>query len=227
MGFFRRGVRDDRARFGSGSGTGQATQARQGPHLHGCSGCDYADGARRAWPRTDLRPSGEAGDSSPAQTGTCRRDRDPLVPGAQRSPRKRGRGRVGQIGRQRTGRPRGRVAGACRRHPAASLAHLGHRASEKKWPEARSWCERRHFNRGYVLRKKGKPDPTPARAEKRTASRFYQLKSGHALTGAYLKGTESRLDDHCWWCDPETLVVLTRRETTCSNTATSGRTSMP
>ena len=49
-----------------------------------------------------------------------------------------------------------------------SLAHL--------------WCERRHLNRGYVLRKKGKPDPTPARAEERTASRFYQLKYGHALT---------------------------------------------
>ena len=60
----------------------------------------------------------------------------------------------------------------------ASLAHLGRRASEKKWPEARSWCERRHLNKGYVLRKKGKPDPTTASAEKRTASRFYQLKSG-------------------------------------------------
>jgi len=64
-----------------------------------------------------------------------------------------------------------------------SLAHLRRRASEKKWPEARSWCERRNLNQGYVLRKRGKPDPTPARAEKRTASRFYQLKSGHALTG--------------------------------------------
>jgi len=33
------------------------------------------------------------------------------------------------------------------------------------------------------------------------ASRFYQLKSGHALTGVYLK----RPDDHCWWCDPENI----------------------
>jgi len=48
-----------------------------------------------------------------------------------------------------------------------------------------------------------KPDPTPARAEKRTASRFYQLKSGHAFTGVYLKSTDNRPDDHCWWCDPE------------------------
>ena len=48
----------------------------------------------------------------------------------------------------------------------ASLAHLRRRASEKKWPEARSWCEWRRLNKGYVLRKKGKPGPTPAGAEK-------------------------------------------------------------
>jgi len=56
-----------------------------------------------------------------------------------------------------------------------------------------------------VLRKKGKPDPTPARAEKRLASLFYQLKSRHALTGVYLKSTDNRPDDHCWWCDPENI----------------------
>jgi len=65
---------------------------------------------------------------------------------------------------------------------STSLAHLKRRASEK-WPEARSWCERRRLNKRYVLREKGKPESTLARAEKRTASRFYQLKSGHALTG--------------------------------------------
>jgi len=53
-----------------------------------------------------------------------------------------------------------------------SPAHIRRRASEKKWPEARSWYERRRANKGYVLREIGKPDPTPARAEKRTASRF-------------------------------------------------------
>jgi len=82
-----------------------------------------------------------------------------------------------------------------------SRAHLKRRASEKKWPEARQWCERRRLNMGYVLWEKGKPDPTPARAEKRTASRFYQPESGYALTGAYLKS--NRPDDHCWWCGPE------------------------
>jgi len=53
--------------------------------------------------------------------------------------------------------------------------------------------------------KNGKPDTTPARAEKRTASRYYQLKSGHALTGVYLKSTDNRPDDHCWWCDPDNI----------------------
>jgi len=51
---------------------------------------------------------------------------------------------------------------------SASLAHLKRGASEKKWPEARSWCEHRQLNKGYVLRKKGQPDPAPAKAEKRT-----------------------------------------------------------
>ena len=89
--------------------------------------------------------------------------------------------------------------------PLTSLAHLRGRASEKKWPEARPWCERRHLDKGYVLREKGKLGPTPARAENRTASRFYQLKSGDALTGVYLKSTDNRPDDHCWRCDPENI----------------------
>ena len=54
--------------------------------------------------------------------------------------------------------------------PPAPLGHVKHRtvkhrASDKKWPEARSWCERRQLSKGYVLQEKGKPDPTPDRAE--------------------------------------------------------------
>ena len=90
-----------------------------------------------------------------------------------------------------------------------SLAHLKRRASEKNWPEARSWCERRRLNKGYVLREKGKPDPTPARAEKRTASRFHQLKSGHALTGVYLKSTDNRRTTTAGGATRRTIVVLT------------------
>ena len=38
-----------------------------------------------------------------------------------------------------------------------------------------------------------------ARTNKRLASRFYQLKTGHSLAGQYLAWT-SRPDATCWWC---------------------------
>ena len=93
-----------------------------------------------------------------------------LVTGPQGDPRERGRGLVSQAGRTTTGLRTDDTRFSAR---PTSLAHLRRRASEKKWPEARSWCERRRLNKGYVLRKKGKPGLTPARAEKRTAARFY------------------------------------------------------
>jgi len=39
-----------------------------------------------------------------------------------------------------------------------------------------------------------------AKAKKRLASRFYQLKTGHCLTGQYLSWTTRRPDATCWWC---------------------------
>jgi len=75
------------------------------------------------------------------------------VPSAQGDPRERCGGWVGEAGASepddhgvewlkhadKDGR---------RAMPPDSLAHLMRSASEKKWPEARSWCERRHLNRG-------------------------------------------------------------------------------
>jgi len=49
-------------------------------------------------------------------------------------------------------------------------------------------------------KRKQKPDPTVAKANKRLASRFYQLKTGHCLTGQYLAWTTRRPDATCWWC---------------------------
>jgi hypothetical protein len=34
---------------------------------------------------------------------------------------------------------------------------------------------------------------------KRLASRYYQLKIGHAITGEYLTGINSINDDRYWW----------------------------
>jgi hypothetical protein len=44
-----------------------------------------------------------------------------------------------------------------------------------------------------------RPDPAPAKATKSTASRYYQLKIGHALIGQYLKRIGNREDDAYWW----------------------------
>jgi len=86
-----------------------------------------------------------------------------------------------------------------------TLAHLRPRASE------RSGRKRGPGASGDTLtevmcsgRKASRTRPPPGR-RMRTASRFYQLKSGHALTGVFLKSTENRPDDHCWWYDPENI----------------------
>ena len=39
---------------------------------------------------------------------------------------------------------------------------------------------------------------------KKDSSVFFQLASGHALIGAYLKRFKMRDDDNCWWCNQPT-----------------------
>ena len=39
-----------------------------------------------------------------------------------------------------------------------------------------------------------------ASSSKRLASSFYQLKTGHCLTGQYLNWTTRRPTPQCWWC---------------------------
>jgi len=83
----------------------------------------------------------------------------------------------------------------------ASLAHLKRRISEKKWKEAREWSLARIKNPRFdTKRLRQTTDPTPAKAPKRIAARFYQLKTGHALTATHLKWIKLREDDQCWWC---------------------------
>jgi len=92
---------------------------------------------------------------------------------------------------------------------SASLAHLSRRIPVTKWEEAKDWCygppeAPRIDNPSYATKckrwRKNCPDPMPAKAPKRLASRFYQMKTGHALTGKYLKHICSRESDACWWC---------------------------
>jgi len=78
--------------------------------------------------------------------------------------------------------PRGQVRK--RKFPLPrSLPKVKRGFSEKKWAEAKGWAKKR------LPSEKQKPDPTVVRANKRLASRFYQLKTGHFLTGHYLTWT--------------------------------------
>jgi len=74
--------------------------------------------------------------------------------------------------------------------PPVSLAHLSRQAAEEKWEEAKGWVKCRQW-------RKNRPDPEPAKAQKGTASRYYQLKTGHALTSLYLQWIGSREGDTC------------------------------
>jgi len=48
--------------------------------------------------------------------------------------------------------------------------------------------------------KSQKPDGAVAGSSKRLASRFYQIKTGHYLTGQYLNRTKNRPTPQSWWC---------------------------
>jgi hypothetical protein len=81
-----------------------------------------------------------------------------------------------------------------------SLAHLKREISEKKLTEAQQWSQSRVNKAKYKMPTRQKPDGVVAGSFKRLASRFYQLKTGHCLTGQYLAWTKKRPSPQCWWC---------------------------
>jgi hypothetical protein len=87
-----------------------------------------------------------------------------------------------------------------------SLAHLKREITEKKWAEARQWAGGRITRHKYKMPSRQRPDRTVAGSSKRLASRFYQLKTGHCLTGQHLCWTKSRATAECWWCRYKTMT---------------------
>jgi len=70
-----------------------------------------------------------------------------------------------------------------------SLANVKRGFSEQKWADSRNWTRKKLARTSNRKCRPGgfqKPDPTVARARKRLAARFYQLKTGHCLTGQCL-----------------------------------------
>jgi len=68
--------------------------------------------------------------------------------------------------------------------------------SEQKWADSKNWTG---GNLPGLATGGGfqKPDPTVAKARKRLAARFYQLKTGHCQTGQHL--ASQRPDASYWW----------------------------
>jgi len=81
-----------------------------------------------------------------------------------------------------------------------SLATLKREISEKKWVEARRRAGGRTSKKKYKMPESHKLDVTVAESTKRLASRYYQLKTGHARTGQYLHWAKVRPTAQCWWC---------------------------
>ena len=85
------------------------------------------------------------------------------------------------------------------------------RASSHFFSDAlRHWVSRKLAktgNRKYRPSEKQKPDAIVAGANKRLASRFYQLKTSHCLTGQYFQWTTRRPNTKCWWCQDSIQTV--------------------
>jgi len=81
-----------------------------------------------------------------------------------------------------------------------SFANLKREISKKKWLEARQSAGGRTCKRKYKMPESQRPDSTVAGSTKWLASQFYQLMTGHCLTGQYLNWTKHRPTPQCWWC---------------------------
>jgi len=65
-----------------------------------------------------------------------------------------------------------------------SLANLKREISAKEqWAEARQWAGGRTSKKKYCMPKSQEPDGMVAGSSKKLASRFYQTKTGHCLSG--------------------------------------------
>jgi hypothetical protein len=84
-----------------------------------------------------------------------------------------------------------------------SLAHFKREISEKKWVEARRWAGGR-ISKKYRMPWEQQPDKNVAGSTKKLASRLYQLKTGHCLTGHSLGWTKNQPTAKCWWCGYKT-----------------------
>ena len=87
-----------------------------------------------------------------------------------------------------------------------SLAHVSRRRTEVCTAQRKQWIKKRLEKRSRKAQRTYKPaeelrqDPVAAAASKRVASRYYQLKIGHAAVGEFLQRRDAQASAACRWC---------------------------
>ena len=115
-------------------------------------------------------------------------------------------GHMGVEGNERADQAAKRAAARPARDDEVSLAHVHRAITEARRDHRQKWIDsalaRRSLRaqRAYRPTRGLRPDPTAAAAPKNIASRYYQLKTGHAATGSYLRKIKAREDSTCRWC---------------------------
>jgi ribonuclease HI len=116
-------------------------------------------------------------------------------------------GHLGVEGNERADKAAKQAASGQGRSTAkwSSLAHVQRIITETASKEAKEWLKAKL----QVLQAKGGHytpcvrqgiNGTLAKAPKLLAARYYQLKTGHASVGIYLKRINATETDDCWWC---------------------------
>jgi len=119
---------------------------------------------------------------------------------------------MGQAGRQKARRPRGRLS---QRGSATLAVNLPSAAEEQSLGEevagSRVVARAEATQQGLRSPEKKKANsilrlPLQDRGEDRIAVRSAQVRA--CPNGRVLEGKENRRDNHCWWCNPETSVIV-------------------
>jgi hypothetical protein len=89
-----------------------------------------------------------------------------------------------------------------------SFSYIARKIKAQKQAETKEWLHKKTYkgeskkrDRAYSLSGPSKQDPQVSIAEKPLARRFYQLKTGHAITASYLYRIKRSSTENCWWCN--------------------------
>jgi hypothetical protein len=107
----------------------------------------------------------------------------------------------------------GRMTDKVREHVYTSALNWTRPISEARTVAKAEWeANKRSKHHGYRQKgKAGSKRPIPMNRVKPLETRFYELKSGLAAVGTYLKGFGYRENDKWWWCGGRSMIAKSRK----------------